>query len=211
MDSKNRQCRRKAEGDGVYCHLHHKCPESPLSGYEPTYEPDRYNKNPLVQHTHNCWAYSLNVLDPKQLLQCDGGRRKGCDLMYHQPGGTKGLAKLLRTRKGRRCSVVERLMRADVPEIRKTTFRARCPAGTSKIAMVVAPGDDYHFLRQDSHGWSEKGGSNKTKQYDAEGKPTVNPQTAARDYRPRSYLNYKDFCGFYCVPRVKPVRLARDE
>ena len=154
----------------------------------------------------------MDVLDPKQLLQCDGGRRKNCDLMYHQPGGTKGLSKLLRRRTGRRCAVVEKLMSADVSEIRRSTFRARCPVGTSKIAMVVDPGDDYHFMRQDKSGWwSHKDGSNKAKLYDADGLPIVNPMTASRDHRPRSYLNYEDFCGFYCVPRRKKVRLGRDE
>jgi hypothetical protein len=102
-------------------------------------------------------------------------------------------------------------MMADVPELRRTTFKARCPAGSSKIALVVHPGEDYHFYREDPDGfWSHKDGANKVKRYDAEGKPIVNPQTAARDYRPRgSFLNYKDFCGFYCAPRRKTIKLAR--
>jgi len=102
-------------------------------------------------------------------------------------------------------------MRSDVPAIKRTTFKARCPAGKSKIALVVHPGEDYHFYREDPDGyWSHKDGSNEVKRFDAEGKPIVNPETAARDYRPRgSFLNYKDFCGFYCVPRNEQVHLAR--
>lgn len=102
-------------------------------------------------------------------------------------------------------------MFADEPALRRTTFRAKCPRGSSKIAMVVDPGDDYHFYRQDSNGmWSHKDGANPVKRVDAEGKPIWDPRTAARDYRPRSYLNYTDFCGYYCAPRRKTVRLARD-
>jgi hypothetical protein len=102
-------------------------------------------------------------------------------------------------------------MRKDVPEIRRTTFKKRCPLGTSKIALVVHPGEDYHFYRQDSDGWwSHKDGANKVKRHDAEGEPIWNPKTAARNYRPRgSFLNYKDFCGFYCAPRRKTIKLAR--
>ena len=102
-------------------------------------------------------------------------------------------------------------MRADIPDIKRTTFKARCPAGTSKIGLVVDPGDDYHFYRQDRDGmWSHKDGRNKVKRYDAEKVPIWNPQTAARDNRPSgSDLNYTDFCGFYCVPRRRTLRLAR--
>jgi hypothetical protein len=132
-------------------------------------------------------------------------------MMYHQPGSTQNLSQQLHTDTGRRCVVVERLMMADEPELKPTTFEARCPVGSSKIAMVVDPGDDYHFYRQDSNGlWSHKDGANPAKRVDAQGQLIWNPHTAARDYRPRSYLNYTDFCGFYCAPRRKTVRLARD-
>ncbi len=196
----------------LFCPAHQFCPRSPLSGAEPQFRPDRYNKNPLVQETHNCWAYGMNVLDPAQLTQCLG-KPPGCQLMYHQPGGTVHRARNLRGAEGRSCPMVDSLMKLDVPDIRRTTFKARCPAGTSKIAMVVDPGEDYHFFRQDSDGlWSHKDGANKVKRFDAEGQPIVDPRTAARDYRPRgSFLNYTDFCGYYCVPRRRRIKLARDE
>jgi hypothetical protein len=154
----------------------------------------------------------MDVLDPAQLTQCVG-KSASCNLVYHQPGGTENKAKALRTAEGRSCAVVERLMRTDVPKMQRSTFKARCPRGSSKIAMVVHPGEDYHFYRQDSDGWwSHKDGANKVKRFDAEGQPIWDPRTAARDYRPRgSFLNYRDFCGYYCAPRREPIRLARDE
>lgn len=154
----------------------------------------------------------MDVLDPDQLRQCPRGQ-KGCELLYHQPGGTKGLAGALRDARGRTCGVVERLMRADVPDLHRTTFKAKCPKGSSKIALVVHPGEDYHFYRQDADGWwSHKDGANPAKRYDAEGKPIWNPRTAARDYRPRgSFLNYKDFCGYWCAPRRRTIKLARGQ
>jgi len=184
---------------------------SPLTGYEPVYRPERYNHNPLVRKTHNCWAYGMNVLDPEQLTQCDGGNRKGCDLLYHQPGGTKHLSNQLQVASGRTCKTLRKLMRADIPDIKRTTFKARCPKEFSKIALVVHPGEDYHFYRQDADGWwSHKDGSNKVKRYDAKGQPILDPRAAARNYRPKgSFLNYTDFCGYYCVPRRRTIKLGR--
>jgi hypothetical protein len=156
----------------------------------------------------------MGVLDPAQIHQCDG-KGDDCELMYHQPGGTKGLSATLREAKGRTCRVVDYLMRQDVPGLQRTTFKDRCPTGTSKIALVVDPGEDYHYFRQSrlKDGrviWEHKDGANKVKDFDAEGQPIVNPQTAARDYRPNgSFLNYTDFCGFYCAPRDHPIQLAQ--
>jgi hypothetical protein len=152
----------------------------------------------------------MNVVDPQQLTQCKAGNTT-CEPRFHQPGGTKGLSKLLQEARGRTCKVVDYLMRKDVPELKRTTFKARCPRDKSKIALVVHPGEDYHFYRQDSDGWwSHKDGANKVKRFDADGKPIWNPKTAARDYRPNgSFLNYTDFCGFYCAPRRKTIKLAR--
>lgn len=206
------QCTARIEPNSLFCREHQFCPRSPMSGSEPVFAPERYNQNPLVQETHNCWAYGMNVLDPAQLSQCVG-KGSRCRLMYHQPGGTKRRAGNLHTAGGRSCPTVERLMKLDVPDIRKTTFKARCPRGTSKIAMVVHPGEDYHFFRQDLDGmWSHKDGANKVKRFDAEGLPITDPFTASRNYRPKgSFLNYTDFCGYYCVPRKRMIRLARDE
>ena len=189
--------------------MHQRCKGAPLSESEPPYNPDRYNQDPKVQDVHNCWDYGMNVVDPDQLHQCDGS--PGCEARFHQPGGTKGLSKILQETRGRTCKVVDYLMRQDVPELKRSTFKAKCPVGKSKIALVVHPGEDYHFYRQDADGWwSHKDGANKVKRFDAEGQPIWNPKTAARDYRPRgSFLNYKDFCGYYCAPRRKTIKLAR--
>jgi len=193
----------------LFCALHQGCGLSPVSGYEPIYDPSRYNANPKVQSTHNCFAYGLNVLDPNQLTQCDG--KENCKPLYHQPGATKNMAKTLNKAEARTCKVVEQLMQMDVP-MRQTTFRTKCPAKTSKIALVVHPTEDYHFIRQDADGgWSHKDGSNPVKRFDAEGQDIVDPMTAARDYRPHSFLNYSDFCGYYCAPRDHMINLARTE
>ena len=35
---------------------------SPLSGYEPKYNPKKWNKNKNIKVNHNCYAYALNKL-----------------------------------------------------------------------------------------------------------------------------------------------------
>lgn len=195
----------------LFCPQHQSCQLSPLSRWEPQYRPQLFNRNPRVKGTHNCYTYAVGgKVYRAQMTQCDG-KPKGCELLYHQPGGTKGRSQELRDAKARTCAAVENLMMADVPALKRTTFDQRCPAGSSKIALVVHPGEDYHFYRQDPDAyWSHKDGSNDVKRFDAEGLPIANPQTAARDYRPRgSFLNYSNFCGFYCAPRDRPVELAR--
>ncbi len=182
----------------------------PRSGYEPPYDPDRFNGNPEIQDVHNCWDYAMDVIDFAQLNQCTKGSRN-CEPRFHQPGGTKGLSNILQDADGRSCKVVDYLMRQDVPDLARTTFERKCPSGTSKIALVVHPGEDYHFYRQDPDGyWSHKDGANKVKRFDAKGHLIKNPKTAARNYRSKgSFLNYTDFCGFYCAPRRKTIKLSR--
>jgi hypothetical protein len=211
LDQHNRPCASSVVSGTLFCEQHQNCPGSPLSGSEPAYQPELYNGNVKMLDSHNCYAYGMDVRDPKQLTQCDGNPDPKCQPHFHQPGGTKGLSKILRTAKGRTCKTVDYLMRQDVPELQPTTFQARCPVGTSKIALVVDPGEDYHYYREDKDGfWSHKDGGNPVKRFDADGFPIINPQTASRDYRPKgSFLNYEDFCGFYCAPRGKQLHLAR--
>jgi hypothetical protein len=153
----------------------------------------------------------MNVIDPKLVTLCKKSNGSSCRQNFHQPGALNGDRFALNRTERRTCPVVEKLQKADVPGIQKTDFYSKCPAGKSKIALVVDPGEDYHYYRQDADGlWSHTDGSNKVKRYDALKRPIFNPETAARDYRwQNSDLNYEDFCGFYCVPRDAEVHLGR--
>jgi hypothetical protein len=58
---------------------------------------------------------------------------------------------------------------------------------------VIAPGQDFHFYRQDANGmWSHKVSSDPAQNVDASGNPISNPETADRGI-------YTDFCGYFCV------------
>ena len=78
-----------------------------------------------------------------------------------------------------------------------THFEYRCPNGTSKIALIVDPKRDYHFLRQDRDGyWSHKPGSTNVTHLDASGNKIKNPLKANRHY---DSLNYYKPCFFSCI------------
>ena len=205
-------CTNKAEEGKVFCANHTRCPLSPMSHSEPAYNPERYNSDPAIYKSHNCYSYSMNVIDPKLVRKCKRNTKKNtCRQSFHQPGALNGDRFSLNTETRRTCPVVEKLMISDVPDITKTSFYEQCPSNTSKIALVVDPGEDYHYYRQDSDGmWSHKDGSNKVKRHDAKKSVIANPELASRNYRVQgSELNYEDFCGFYCVPRYDTIRLGQ--
>lgn len=95
----------------------------------------------------------------------------------------------------------------DNPNVQMTTFEKKCPANTSKIALVVDESEDYHFFRQDSNGyWSHKPGGRRVTNLDASGHRIWNPQLADYNYtNGEGYLNYDIFCSYMCVPRTAPL------
>lgn len=97
----------------------------------------------------------------------------------------------------------------DNPDISMTTFESRCPVNKSKIALVVDPNEDYHFLRQDSNMlWSHKAGARPVKNTDAKQHLIWDPSLADLDYTVgKGVLNYTVFCGYMCVPRKKNLFL----
>lgn len=200
-------CKRKCFGKTAFCLYHQDtCPRfSPLSGSEPDYDPDDWNKRYFVKETHNCFAYSFNINDPKQIKKC---KNKNCDVPFHQPGLVSGYpnfsSKLPKT-----CPNMMARLFGDNPNIKMTTFEEKCPVGTSKIALIIDENEDYHFLRQDSNKyWSHKPGARKVTNRDASDRLIYDPALANYNYLDNNgHLNYDIFCGYLCVPRESPVKL----
>ena len=191
-----------------FCKNHdHRCTrKSPMNGYEPAYEPWRWNNKKELRETHNCFAYAMNIHDPKQVRACQ--LNKNCKVPFHQPGSASGHPGF-RTRRLKTCpDMVARLL-GDNPSMKMTTFTGKCPPHTSKIALVVDPDEDYHFFRQDSNGmWSHKPGGTPVTNMDANEKLIYDPAIASRDYTVSgSKLNYDTFCAYMCVPRDRPLHL----
>lgn len=64
------------------------------------------------------------------------------------------------------------------------------------MALVVAPGGDYHWYRHQRSGfWGHKPGHTAARNYDNVGALVTNPETAARGF-------YTDFCGYFYAGRT---------
>ena len=89
---------------------------------------------------------------------------------------------------------------SDNPNIYKIGENQKCIPSHYKGALVVAPGRDYHYYRQnDDNTWTHKPGYKPSTNLDSKNNFIFNPRKANRDYG--GTLNYKNFCGYLCVPR----------
>ncbi len=202
-------CRSSPLPGDCFCAFHRKngCDRtSPLSGYEPPYEPLRWNDRRNIRETHNCFAYAMNIHDPKQIEDCN--RSENCNVPFHQPGYASGHNGFSSTRLKTCTDMIGRIL-GDNPSMRMTTFTGKCPPTTSKIAIVVDPDQDYHFYRQDKTTmWSHKPGGTKVTNQDASKRPIYDPALANRDYTDNNgHLDYDTFCSYLCVPRQRALHL----
>lgn len=176
---------------------------SPLSGCEPSYNASHWNKRRDLRETHNCFSYAMNVNDPKQIKMCKG--EESCDAPFHQPGSPSKY-NTFNSNMPKTCPNMVMRIIGDNPNITMATFEEKCPAKTSKIALVVDQSDDYHFLRQDNSGyWSQKSGARPVTNLDAGKHQIWDPQLCDLNFTPNGVLNYDVFCGYMCVPRTQAL------
>lgn len=138
----------------------------------PPYSPGFWNDGGAigsVEWENNCYNY---------------GNNKRTDT-FAQPGRASGYVRQALT-----CSEVSRAAESD--GIRPLPSSGECPCREAKIALVVAPGSDYHWYRLDSNNmWSHKPGHTPATNLDNSSNPISNPETADRG-------SYTDFCGYFC-------------
>jgi hypothetical protein len=198
-------CKNQPLENSPFCAVHIKfCPRrSPLSGYEPEFNPDLYNKHKGVKEALNCFAYAFDYRRlPKNCT------KDSCPVSFPQPGRASGYPKWSKVN-GKRCPDLTARLFGDVPDLKMSSFEGRCPKKYSKIALVVDEDEDYHFYRQDSNGqWSHKPGATSVTHLDATKRPIYDPQLASRQY-PDSGLHYDQFCGYLCAPKTRRLRFKR--
>ena len=184
----------------------------------PKYQPEKWNKNPFIQSTHNCYSYFLNKIDPKIVNKCHNiveytqnnnsnkiDTSKICSRLKPQPGYYAGYTKII-DKKEYNCLEIEQRLLADNPNIKKTEKEDSCPYNFYKGALVLDRNLVYHFYRQDDNGlWSHKDGHLPATNVDSSGQLIVDPNDADRNYgidKRYNYknLNYTDFCSYYCIP-----------
>lgn len=165
-----------------------------------------FNSNPYVRESHNCYMYFLNKKNDEVVKLCknDYPTHKLC--RRAQPGYVSGYPLL--KKKDYKCPNIMKRTLADNPNIYKTSENMKCIPSHYKGALVVAPQRDYHYYRENDDGqWSHKPGYKPSTRFDSKNNIILNPRRASRDYG--GTLNYKDFCGYLCVPRdEKKKRMA---
>ena len=160
---------------------------------------DSYNHKWQLRESHNCYSYLLNLksTDAENLCMEEYKNLNYC--RRSQPGYAAGYDVL--EKENLICPEVMMRTLADNPNIKPTTFEKSCDADYYKGALVVDPGNDYHYYRLNDEGyWTHKAGYKPRSAYDANGNLIYNPEKASRNY---GRLNYSDFCGYFCVPRQK--------
>lgn len=138
----------------------------------PRYEPAVWNDADGVQYNNNCYNYSCNI-------------RTGT---YAQPGRASGnMYGSINCAEVGAGAVSDGLVATDCDR------GCGCRECCHQVALVVAPGWDYHWYRRDRNGrWSHKPGGTPATNLDNSGNIITDPRTADRGF-------YTVFCGCYCV------------
>jgi hypothetical protein len=172
----------------------------------PVYHPSRWNDAGGIQHSTNCYAYACN--DPYNHPRLD----------KPQPGALGGITVQQAEASAVRFAVMgddmarkAKMLQHLIPLIRLRNDPVPAHAvnvpGYYLIALVTAPGVDYHWVRQDNDGtWSHKPGWEKATCFDSNGLQIYDPRQAAFtiDYRAaggRLAKAHYAFTTFYYAPR----------
>jgi len=157
---------------------------SPLSGYEPKYNPNYWNNNKNIKNNNNCYSYSVNNKNIKF-----GKPQPGYFARYNHIQNNQY-----------KCAYFFKRILNDIPSVYLTSFKQKCKKGFHKAFFAIDSNKnehDYHFYRQDNNQlWSHKPGTTNVINYDADYKIIINPYNANRDY---NTYNYDKPCFFFCV------------
>mgnify|MGYP003564610791 CR=1 FL=1 len=158
----------------------------PVGGGEPVYNPAYWNDSTRIKKA-NCYVYSMDVI-------CTTDRKL-------QPGELSG--KIFNTLTGEdiiSAAIADGPFLGDGRVITSTTADEVPADNQYKVALVIAPDQDYHWYVQNSDGnWSHKRGWTEATNVDANGDLITDPQTCNREYE---YIDYHIWCGYYMVTRL---------
>lgn len=149
---------------------------------EPPYDPGKWNNDPTIQRSNNCYNYANDKITN---TFAQPGRGTGQEGPYPPDCGGTGAA-----------AQRDGLIPLANPDL--------TPAEGQIVALVVAnaPGfKDYHWYRRDNNQmWSHKPGQTAARNTDQSGRPISNPQMCDRG-------PYANFCGWYhAIPSRTRIR-----
>jgi hypothetical protein len=151
-------------------------PVSTACAFEmPAYDPGFWN-DPAHIELNNCYAYASN---------------KRTDT-FPQPGRGGGLEITDMS-----CSAAVAASKLDGAHDAGDCF-PDSEAPRLLVALVIWPGEDYHWYRRHPDFWGHKPGQTAARNIDNSGKIIVDPKTCDRG-------PYTDFCGFFLLPKSQKV------
>jgi hypothetical protein len=137
----------------------------------PLYEPAWWNDGGQKQFNNNCYNYACNYRTDT----------------FAQPGRAAGAMYTALT-----CAAVKPAAVKDCLEDQPAANN-KCPEEGHLVALVIAPGWDFHWYRKGRNGyWSHKPGGTQVTNVDNSGHLIADPRTANRG-------PYTDFCTFMVV------------
>jgi hypothetical protein len=155
-----------------------------LNNAAPAYNPAYWN-DPSIVTCNNCYNYGTDIRTDT----------------YAQPGYAHGVSHLLD------CPTVGNAAKAD--GLTDSIGEKECSGCTHMVALVIAPDwpRDYHWYRLDNNGrWSHKPDRRPATDRDASNNLITDPETAdRRTIGPDYTIDYKVFCGYYCVDKDNVV------
>lgn len=162
---RSRAVRTAYEREHEKWHEKHRCECAPL--YEPTW----WNDGGQKQFNNNCYNYATNYRTDT----------------FAQPGRAAGAMYTTLT-----CgSVGPAAVKDDL--INDPGAKNKCPKEGHLVALVIAPGFDFHWYRKGRNGlWTHKPGGTPATNVDNSGHTIPDPRTANRG-------PYTDFCTFMVV------------
>ena len=124
-------------------------PFTKAPGGEPPYQPQLWNTRNNKMYSHNCYTYMLNDLYTKARKY--GKPQPGFFINYmnkkRRNASSNALMRLS-------CGELQRSVNVDNPHIKILSLKKGrtyvCPPNYYKGIMIVSPGNDYHFARQDN-------------------------------------------------------------
>jgi hypothetical protein len=198
-----------------------------MSGTEPEYNP-KYWSNPLIEGSHNCYAYMLDDQMPHlsnkclsicknkgyNNYECRSNKNKvnNCSNLKPQPGNyALQYGNLKKKERIYKCpNMIKKVLSDNYDKKTKKSvvipvkFSERCPKNYYKGALVVDKGKTYHFYRQDSNvRYSHKQGTLSVENVDASKNPIYVPHLSNMDFSRgrKNGINYDAFCSYFCIPR----------
>jgi hypothetical protein len=157
------------------------------------YEPQKWNDGGIIQNTTNCYAYAMNLQRNPRTGENFPSRGNGEFAL--QPGELAGIEPNMLLVNNSAYIVQMAVMDAKASGriFKEIGENDRVASGNWKIALVLDPGEDYHFYRQNDDGtWSHKPGQSPVTNEDNSKQIITNPKTADRG-------SYTMFIGYYEV------------